>query len=66
MADAITLAKQTGAKIVSSFEIVTWFNTKGIENAHPMNIGGVWDFDFKVKMVKSYSFKCATRWNLWC
>lgn len=54
VADAITLAKHTGAKIVSSFEIVTWFNTKGIENAHPMNIGGAWDFDFgKVKMVKA-------------
>jgi L-ascorbate metabolism protein UlaG (beta-lactamase superfamily) len=46
IADAEAIAKRTGAKIVSSFEIIEWFKTKGLENFHPMNIGGKWKFDF--------------------
>jgi L-ascorbate metabolism protein UlaG (beta-lactamase superfamily) len=46
VADAEAIAKRTGAKVVSNFEIVNWFAAKGIENIHPMNIGGKWNFDF--------------------
>ena len=46
VADAENIAKNTGATIVSNFEITTWFGSKGIENVHPMNHGGEWDFDF--------------------
>ncbi len=46
LADAEAIAKRTGAKIVSNFEIVTWFAQKGVENGHPMNHGGHWSFDF--------------------
>ncbi len=46
IADAEAIAKRTGAKIISSFEITTHYNKLGIENTHPMNIGGGWDFDF--------------------
>ncbi len=46
IADAISIAKRTGAKVVSNFEIVTWVNNQGEENTHPMNIGGTWKFDF--------------------
>ncbi|RLD47157.1 MAG: metal-dependent hydrolase [Bacteroidetes bacterium] len=46
IADVETIAKRTGAKIVSNFEIINWFATKGLENGHPMNIGGNWQFDF--------------------
>ena len=46
VADVETIAKRTGAKIVSNFEIINWFAGKGIENGHPMNIGGKWNFDF--------------------
>ena len=54
VADVERIAKKTNAKIVSNFEIVTWFGNKGIENAHPMNHGGSWDFDFgKVKYVNA-------------
>jgi L-ascorbate metabolism protein UlaG (beta-lactamase superfamily) len=54
IADVETIAKRTGAKIVSNFEIVSWFNGKGLENGHPMNFGGSWNFDFgKVKYVKA-------------
>lgn len=45
--DAESIARRTGAKIISSYEIVMWYaNTKGYENGHPMNIGGAFDFDF--------------------
>ncbi|MEO6229921.1 MAG: metal-dependent hydrolase [Ferruginibacter sp.] len=50
--DAVSIAKRTGAKVVANAEIIGWFNKQGIKNGHPMNTGGVWDFDsFKVKMV---------------
>ncbi|UII22690.1 metal-dependent hydrolase [Fulvivirga ligni] len=51
-ADAIKLAKKTGAKIISNFEIVTWAQNNGVDNVHPMNHGGYYDFDFgRVKYV---------------
>lgn len=43
--DAEVIAKNTGAIIVSNYEIVTHFEKKGI-TGHPMNIGGSWQFDF--------------------
>lgn len=46
IADAVYIAKRTGATVVSNFEIVNWINSKGITNTHPMNIGGQWRFDF--------------------
>lgn len=54
VADAVSIAKRTGAKVVSNFEIVTWFGTQGIKNGHPMNHGGSWSFDFgKLKYVNA-------------
>lgn len=44
--DAEAILKRTGAKVVSNFEIVSWFAEKGIDNGHPMNHGGSWEFDF--------------------
>lgn len=53
VADAETIAKNSGAKIVANFEIVTWYGGRGIEG-HPMNHGGKWNFDFGVvKMVNA-------------
>jgi L-ascorbate metabolism protein UlaG (beta-lactamase superfamily) len=46
VADVEQIAKRTGAKLISNFEIINWFAAKGIENGHPMNIGGKWNFDF--------------------
>ena len=46
IADVESIAKRTGAKLISNFEIITWFGKKGIENGHPMNHGGSWEFDF--------------------
>ena len=54
VADVKSIALRTGAKIVSNFEITTWFENQGCENVHPMNIGGNWNFDFgKVKYVNA-------------
>lgn len=44
--DVERIAKRTGAKLISNFEIINWFAAKGLENGHPMNIGGKWKFDF--------------------
>lgn len=46
VADLISIAKRTGAQVVSSFEITEWVGKQGIENVHPMNLGGKWNFDF--------------------
>jgi L-ascorbate metabolism protein UlaG (beta-lactamase superfamily) len=54
VADAEQILKQSGATLISNYEIVTWYAAKGIANFHPMNIGGSKDFDFgKLKMVRA-------------
>jgi L-ascorbate metabolism protein UlaG (beta-lactamase superfamily) len=52
IADCVSIAKRTGAKVVTNFEIHEWLNKQGVSNTHPMNTGGSWDFgDFRVKAV---------------
>jgi L-ascorbate metabolism protein UlaG (beta-lactamase superfamily) len=46
IADCISIAERTRAKIICSFEIHVWLNDQEITNTHPMNTGGKWDFDF--------------------
>jgi L-ascorbate metabolism protein UlaG (beta-lactamase superfamily) len=43
--DVDSIAKRTGGKIISNFEIVTHYGNLGFEG-HPMNHGGSWNFDF--------------------
>lgn len=43
--DAEDIAKNTGATIVSNYEIANHYAEKGFD-IHPMNHGGAWDFDF--------------------
>ena len=43
--DAEAIAKNTGATIVSNFEIANHYEEKGFD-VHPMNHGGGWQFDF--------------------
>ena len=43
--DVETIAKRTGAKIISNYEIVTHYGNLGIKG-HPMNHGGQWNFNF--------------------
>lgn len=44
--DTIEIAQRTGALVVANFEIVTWLQGKGLENVHPMHIGGARAFGF--------------------
>ncbi|MGE9271302.1 MAG: metal-dependent hydrolase [Verrucomicrobiales bacterium] len=54
VADAESILKRTGATLISNFEIVTWFNRKGLEKTHPLNHGGGFDFPFgRVKYVNA-------------
>lgn len=46
IADAVPLAKRTGALIISNFEIVNWMAAQGAENGHGMNPGGAYTFPF--------------------
>lgn len=43
--DVEALAGQAGARIISNFEIVSYYQNKGFEG-HPMNHGGACDFEF--------------------
>ncbi|MFT4679444.1 MAG: L-ascorbate metabolism protein UlaG (beta-lactamase superfamily) [Flavobacteriales bacterium] len=52
--DAEIIAKRTGAMIISNFEIVSWYEGKGITNVHPLNHGGQKSFEFgSVKYVNA-------------
>ena len=54
MADAVAIAKRTGATIVSNYEVTVWFNQQGLPKTHPLNHGGAWHFDFgRVKFVNA-------------
>lgn len=46
IADAVALAKRTGALVITNFEIVNWLAEQGVDNGHGMNMGGGYDFDF--------------------
>lgn len=43
--DAEAIARNTGATIVSNYEIAMHYEAKGLK-VHPMNHGGKWNFDF--------------------
>jgi L-ascorbate metabolism protein UlaG (beta-lactamase superfamily) len=44
--DAEQLAKQTGARVICSWEIGAWLEKKGVNNIRPMNTGGKVMLDF--------------------
>jgi len=46
VADAVEIATRTKATVVSNYEIVVWMQGKGVQNTHPVNLGGKWKFDF--------------------
>jgi L-ascorbate metabolism protein UlaG (beta-lactamase superfamily) len=50
--DAWDILRETGATLVATFELVSYAqNEEGVEDAHPLHIGGGWDFPFgRVKM----------------
>jgi L-ascorbate metabolism protein UlaG (beta-lactamase superfamily) len=38
--DAIGIAKNTGAMVISNYEIAEWFGHQGVDNVHAQHIGG--------------------------
>ena len=48
IADAISIAQRTGAKVISNFEIVGWLGNQGIpeDQLHPQHLGGGFQHDF--------------------
>jgi L-ascorbate metabolism protein UlaG (beta-lactamase superfamily) len=46
IADCISIATRTGAKVVCAYEIAEWLQKQGVSNTHPMNTGGKWKFEF--------------------
>lgn len=53
VADVESIATRTKAKIVSNYEVASYYGSKGFDY-HPMNHGGRWNFDFgQVAMVNA-------------
>ena len=49
--DTVAIAQRTGATTISNFEIQSWLLAQGVEDAHPLHIGGGFDFPFgRVKL----------------
>jgi len=54
IADAVAIAKQSNAKIIANYEIISWLEKQGVKNGHSMNLGGSHLFEFgKVKCVNA-------------
>jgi L-ascorbate metabolism protein UlaG (beta-lactamase superfamily) len=51
LGDTIAIAKRTGATVISTFEIVSFLQEKGVQSVHALHIGGGYGFPFgRVKM----------------
>jgi L-ascorbate metabolism protein UlaG (beta-lactamase superfamily) len=46
MADAVDIAKRTGAPVITNFEIAQWLEREGVADARGMNHGGSAEFGF--------------------
>ena len=46
--DLVSIAKRTGAKVISNFEIINWVQKQGVagENCHAQHLGGGFKHDF--------------------
>jgi L-ascorbate metabolism protein UlaG (beta-lactamase superfamily) len=52
IADAVAIARRTGAKCLANFEICQWLGGQGITNLHAMNLGGAAKLEFgRAKLV---------------
>ena len=51
LGDTVSIAKRTGAMVISNFEIQNWLAGQGLENVHPQHIGGGFDYPWgRVKL----------------
>lgn len=54
IADAVSIARRTGAMVIANFEVASWLNAKGAPKTHPMNHGGAIKLDVgRVKFVNA-------------
>jgi L-ascorbate metabolism protein UlaG (beta-lactamase superfamily) len=54
VADCVTIAQQNNATVIGAFEVAEWAGKQGVTNTHPMNTGGMRQFDFgSVKCVNA-------------
>ena len=54
VADAVEIAKRTGATVIANYEVAKWLNKNGAPKIHGMNHGGDFGFDFgRVKFVNA-------------
>jgi L-ascorbate metabolism protein UlaG (beta-lactamase superfamily) len=45
LADAVALARRTGAAVIANYEVATWLGKNGAAKIHPLNHGGAWAFE---------------------
>ena len=49
--DTVSIARRTGATVISNFEIQNWMVAQGVKNVHPQHIGGGFDYPWgRVKL----------------
>ena len=54
LGDAVEIARRNGATIISSYEVADWLSQQGVK-AHPMGVGGGFDFPFgRVKLTIAF------------
>jgi L-ascorbate metabolism protein UlaG (beta-lactamase superfamily) len=54
LADAVSIAKRTGATVICNYEVGVWCEKQGVSKVHHMNHGGAYKFDFgRVKFVNA-------------
>jgi L-ascorbate metabolism protein UlaG (beta-lactamase superfamily) len=54
LADAVGVAKRTGATVIANYEVATWLGKKGAPKVHPLNHGGACPLEFgRVKLVNA-------------
>jgi L-ascorbate metabolism protein UlaG (beta-lactamase superfamily) len=52
--DTVRIAKATGAKVVTNYDLCMWLASQGVERFDPMNTGGTTDQDgFSVSLVRA-------------
>ena len=54
MADAVEIARHTGALVISNFEVINWLSKQGVAKTQAVNHGGTSRFEFgRVKYVNA-------------
>jgi len=62
--DTVEIAKRTGAKVVGTFELVSWLKSKGVGSIEPANTGGTVKFtDFSVTLTQAFHSSASVEEN---